>query len=52
MFKKFKTYWTHIYTYHNTTSLKFTSEQCGLEPMEEDGEDEHDWMHSKLDSEG
>ena len=50
--RTFKTYRTHIYTYHNTTSLELTSEQCGLEPMEEDEEHEHDWMHSELDSEG
>lgn len=48
-FKKFKTYQTHIYTYHNTTSLELTSEQCGLEAMEEH---EHDCMNSELDSEG
>lgn len=45
MFKKFKTYQTHINTYHNTTALELTSEQCGPEAVLEDGEYKHDWMN-------
>ena len=47
-FKNFKTYQTHIHTYHDTTSLELTSEQCGEETMEQDRDDsesDHDWTN-------
>ena len=52
-FKNFKTYKTHIYAYHNTTSFELTSEQCGEETREEDRDDsaqsDHDWANGDHD---